>query len=210
MNLRLVFAIGLLLAGPAASDEVRLKNGNKLVGVARTEGDRVTVEVGGGTVTLWRWEVSEIVPGKTPVHELHERAEKIRGSTDAQDYYAIALWAKANGISHHSVSLLRKALLFDPDHAGAREMLEEIRRGEEHDAQALPLDNGSASLKTPGTKPAARMVEVPVLYMGASPYRDIHARNRTYAGYPSGGGRWYGGSFFGPGRGHVHHGTRRV
>jgi hypothetical protein len=205
----MVLVVGLLLAGPAASDEVRLKNGNKLVGIARTEDDRVIVEVGGGTVTLWRWDVAEIVPGKTPLHELHERSEKIRGSTKAEDYYTLALWAKTNGISHHGISLLERALALDPNHAGAREMLDEIRKAEEHDAKALPFESGSSPTRVPAAKSPGRMVEVPVLYMGASPYRDVHSRNRNYSRYRSSGGRWYGGSFFGSGRGHVHHGAGR-
>lgn len=43
-----------------------------------------------------------------------------------------------------------------------------------------------------------------VLYMGVSPYRDVHSRNRAYSRYRNYGGRWYGSRYFAVG--HHHHG----
>lgn len=47
--------------------------------------------------------------------------------------------------------------------------------------------------------------QVPTLYMGVSPYRDVHSRTRTYNRFRGRGGRWYGSQTFAHNHG-GHHG----
>jgi WD40 repeat protein len=60
----------LLLALPAAPDEVHLKNGNKIVGKVTEEGDKVKIAKSGGiTVTIARDQIEKIVYTKDPEPE---------------------------------------------------------------------------------------------------------------------------------------------
>ncbi len=126
--MRKLLLAGLLAAAlPASADEVRLENGNVLVGIAREEGSRVVVELPAGTVEIEREDVSSIVPGRTLLHDYADRRKDIEGSEKAGDYFALAEWAKANGLFRYLPELLREVLRLDPAHDGAHEMLGHLR-----------------------------------------------------------------------------------
>ncbi len=202
------------------ADEVHLKNGNKLEGIAREEGDRVIVELGAGNVTLWSSEVEKIVVTKSPLHEYQERLQKIEKSTTADDFVALALWARANGMPRYAVPLLEKAITLDPDHPAARGMLGYVfldsrwmTKAESMEAQGFVeflggwvtraerdgiLAAEAARREKARNEAEARRAqrpqvrtEIPTLYLGVSPYRDLPNRQRFYSRYRSRGGRWY-------------------
>ncbi|MBI4564370.1 MAG: hypothetical protein HY716_06725 [Planctomycetes bacterium] len=104
----------------ARADEVRLKNGGHIVGIAEVRGDQVTVEMPFGTATIPKTEVLEITPGRTILHEYREKYAKMSESGDATGFYELALWAEREGVSRHWKPLLQRVLALDPDHAGAR------------------------------------------------------------------------------------------
>lgn len=115
--------IALALAagsGAAAADEVVLRNGQKLAGIAREEGKQVVVEIGAGTVSFPRDQVVSITPGPTPLHEYRDRYEAIRNSPKAQDFYELAKWARERGVSRYVRPLLQRTLELDPNHEWAR------------------------------------------------------------------------------------------
>ncbi|MBI2931588.1 MAG: hypothetical protein HYY16_08035 [Planctomycetes bacterium] len=115
---------GLALAaviGSAWADEVTLKNGRKVVGIAREEGDRILVETAIGTVGFRKPEVVAITPGRTALHEYREKAASIRESRNAQDFLDLARWSRANGLVRYVRPNYLRALELEPN-------LEEARR----------------------------------------------------------------------------------
>ena len=109
-----------LAATLAAADEIQLTNGRKITGnVTKKDANKVTVEVGAGTITLDAKDVSSINPGKTTLNEFDERWQPLKDSKNATELYALVTWAKANGLSRYVAPLCAKILSIDPDHAGA-------------------------------------------------------------------------------------------
>jgi hypothetical protein len=119
-----------LAATLAAADEIQLTNGRKIIGnVTKKDANKVTVEVGAGTITLDAKDVSSVNPGKTPLNEFDERWQPLKDSKNASDIYALAAWAKANGLSRYVAPLCAKILTIDPDHAGAHAELRHEKVG---------------------------------------------------------------------------------
>ncbi|MBI3857414.1 MAG: hypothetical protein HY293_17140 [Planctomycetes bacterium] len=113
--------IAALGASGAAADEIQLTNGHKITGkVTRKDGGKVTVEVGAGTITLDAKEVSAVSPGRTKLDDYNEKWQAVKDSTKASDYFELAKWAKANGVSRHVGELCLKTISLDAEHAGAR------------------------------------------------------------------------------------------
>lgn len=113
-------AAALALVFPAAADEVVLKNGAVLDGLARERDDKVIVEMDFGTVTVNRSEVSSIKHVAGPLKELDERLKK---PLDAKGHYETAQWAERQGLSGRAQELYRRVIMMDPGHEGARKAL---------------------------------------------------------------------------------------
>lgn len=113
----------LVLAGAAWADEVTLRSGRKIVGIAREEGDRIIVEMPLGTVGFPKDDVVSITPGRTLLHDYRDKAEAVRDTKDAKDFYALAKWARENGLTRYVNPNLQKCLELDPNHEWARREL---------------------------------------------------------------------------------------
>ncbi len=107
----------------ATADEVRLTNGNTLLGVTREEPGRVIVEMNFGTVSIPRAEVRAIVPGRTLLQEYEERALALGTCPDAASTFELALWARDHRLSRVVDDLLRRTIALDADHPQARNLL---------------------------------------------------------------------------------------
>ncbi len=60
-----LMCLGILVVATAArADEVTLKNGRKITGIAREDGDKVVVEIAIGTAAFPKSEVVSITPGR--------------------------------------------------------------------------------------------------------------------------------------------------
>lgn len=129
-----VMALVLLASLCARADEIRLKNGGKLVGVAREEGDRVIVELGSGTARLPKSDVAEIVPGRTALHEYQVKLRELGEDASAEAVFRLAVWARGEKLSRYVTALLERVITLDPDHRGARELLGYVQ----HDGRWLP------------------------------------------------------------------------
>jgi hypothetical protein len=105
----------------APADEIQLTNGRKLTGnVSKKDAEKVTIEVGAGTITLDAKEVSAINPGKTPLNEYEGRWKDLEHSTKAPELYELLVWAKSKGLTRFVGPLAAKIISIDPEHAGAR------------------------------------------------------------------------------------------
>ncbi len=125
--LPLSLGLGLLLALPAAADEVHLRNGAVFTGVVREDGARVRVEMDSGSMSFLKIDVREIVRSDDPLKEFETRR---RSATDAKASYELALWARERGLTTRSQEQLRKVIELDPQHEGARKLLGFERIGE--------------------------------------------------------------------------------
>ncbi len=112
----LAFAASL----PAWADEVVLRNGAVFSGVVREEGDRIVIEVDVGSMTFRRVDVREVRRTDDPLKEFEQ---KRRAATDVRAYYELALWARDKGLGTKAGDLLRRVILLEPDHEGARKAL---------------------------------------------------------------------------------------
>jgi hypothetical protein len=119
-----------LAASTAAADEIQLTNGRKIVGnVTKKDANKVTVEVGAGTITLDAKDVSSINPGKTPLNEYDERLAAVKDSKNAAQLWELAGWAKSKGLTRYVVPLSTQIIAIDPEHSGARAELHHEKIG---------------------------------------------------------------------------------
>ncbi|HEV3027578.1 MAG TPA: hypothetical protein VG457_08405, partial [Planctomycetota bacterium] len=117
-------------AALAAADEIQLTNGHKLTGnVSKKDAQKVTIEVGAGTITLDAKEVSTISPGATALNEYDARWKELHTSTKAPELYELLVWAKSKGLTRYVGPLAAKIISIDPEHAGARAELRHEKVG---------------------------------------------------------------------------------
>ena len=117
MNAMKWILVPVLLALPAAADEVILRNGSVFSGVVREDGERVTIHMDYGTMSFRRIDVREIRRSEDPLKELDARMLK---ASTAQDFYELSLWARDKGLPGRADELLKKVLLLEPGHEAAR------------------------------------------------------------------------------------------
>jgi hypothetical protein len=90
--------LGLLLLFPASAgraDDVRLRNGKTFEGVIAVErGAVVEVRIPGGTISLPKTSVREIVHSASPYGEYLERAGALRAGGSARGWLDLARWAR--------------------------------------------------------------------------------------------------------------------
>ncbi len=123
-------AVVLLAAAGAAADILYLKNGGRIEGVVREEGDVFVVESLSGTARVRRGEVSyrQSMPYVTEIYA--ERRARIRPG-DAEGFFALARFCRENGLRREEQAALRSVVEISPDHAEARALLGEVKhRGE--------------------------------------------------------------------------------
>jgi hypothetical protein len=119
----------LLVAGTASADVVRLRDGDILEGAATDLGESVRVTTPGATVEIPWSRVGRIDRGATAAEEFRSRHAGVKAG-DAKGTYALALWARRNGLVEESRDLAGKVVALDASHEGARALLGEQRTGE--------------------------------------------------------------------------------
>lgn len=113
----------LAAAGIAGADEVTLRNGSKIEGAVREDGDKIIIDVGPGTVTVERSDVKSIQRPDERIQEFDRRVGSLKPD-DADGYYQTYLWARREpGMRTRAEGLLRKALDADPNHEPSRRAL---------------------------------------------------------------------------------------
>ncbi len=167
----------MLVAGfsaAAAADEVKLANGHTLVGVAREESGKVTVETVDGTVTVPSDQVKGVTPGRTVLHEYYERVAALGTGPRAAQVFELALWARDRGLNRYNNALLQWTVALDPDHAEARRMLGYVR----DEGRWVPAREREAILTTRVEKAYPRMEQHPRAYV-----RRTHPTPEVSPGY---------------------------
>lgn len=195
-----VLSTALLIAGlssAAWADDVLLTNGRTLTGIAREEGGRVVVETRLGDIGVPRSEVQSIKPGRTPIHEYQERAERLNGCSNASEAFDLAMWAQDQGLVRYVNPLLQRTLEADPNHAEARKLLGFVQwkghwiRSSERDAiMAVQEQHRAATARKPATVPVRRTtpnVERTPYQLGIPPSAPPRGSQRYDGGY----GLWW-------------------
>lgn len=126
----LVTLIVTAAAAPAVADEIQLTNGRKITGnVTKKDAQKVTIEVGAGTITLDAKDVSAVNPGRTALNEYEERWKAVQNSTKPAELYELLQWSKSKGLTRYVAALAHKIIALDPEHAGARAELRHEKIG---------------------------------------------------------------------------------
>lgn len=119
----------LLLPGllsSAGADEVILKNGGKLQGTVTEEGNKVSIDVGSGVITIDRSEVKSISRPDELNREYDRRMKDVKAD-DPNAHYQVYLWTRQQeGLKGRSERLLRKILEIDPNHEQAHRALGQV------------------------------------------------------------------------------------
>jgi hypothetical protein len=114
--------LGLLILVPAlaAADEVRLQNGKVFEGVIAVEhGDVVEVRIPGGSLSLPRSSVREIVRSSSPYGTYLERSAELRGrDAGAEAWFELAKWARRQELGSASREAALAAAELDPSLEG--------------------------------------------------------------------------------------------
>jgi hypothetical protein len=119
--------LGLLILVPAlaAADEVRLRNGKVFEGVIAVEhGDVVEVRIPGGSLSLPRASVREIVRSSSPYGTYLERSSALRArDADAAAWLELAKWARGQELGSAAREAALAAAELDPKLAGLAPVL---------------------------------------------------------------------------------------
>lgn len=143
MRRLLLGLLPLLLAGALRADDVRLQNGKTFEGVIATErGDKVDVQIPGGTLSLPKSSVREIVRAKSDYAEYLGRAAELRRSgADARAWILLAHWANERQLSGAAREATLKAGELDPQLADLAPLMHSIGYDYDETTQRwLPLD----------------------------------------------------------------------
>ena len=118
-----------LVAAPLFADDVYLKGGGQITGqiVAQTD-ESVTVDVGGGTMTVRRSSVVRIEQNTSPLQEYREKASRI-AEGDAEGWRELARWATAGAMGTMASQAWSKVVEVLPDDPEANRALGRVQYG---------------------------------------------------------------------------------
>ena len=110
-----LFVIIVIAAGPVLADDIYLRGGGQVTGqiVGQTE-DSITVDIGGGTITVKQSSVVRIEENMSPLQEYRQRAAEIPPG-DAEAWRELARWAKGYSLSSQVRQAYREVLKILPD-----------------------------------------------------------------------------------------------
>lgn len=116
-----------LAAAPLFADEVHLRGGGRLTGeIVEQTADSVTVNVGGGTMSVRASSVVKIEKSRSPMQEYRERAAAIPAG-DAESWRALAQWASGEGQATLAGQAWSQVVAILPDDAEGNRALGRVR-----------------------------------------------------------------------------------
>jgi len=123
ISVRKIVLLLLLMPGSLLADEVFLKGGGKFTGrITEQDEERITVDIGDGSVGFSMERVERIVKGLSPLDEYDARAGKL-GPQDVDGWRELAQWATTKGLSRQSRLAYEKVMAVAPDDPDARQAL---------------------------------------------------------------------------------------
>jgi len=128
--MRAVVLAGLITALASASahaDRVHLVGGSVIEGRATRQGDRVTIELGSGVISVAATEVASIESTDSDVQQFERRAARLAAG-DIRGTLDLAQFCRDHDMRDRERELLQHVLRLDPDHAEARARLGYVRQ----------------------------------------------------------------------------------
>lgn len=121
--MRRLAVVVALVALPAFADEVHLKGGGRVTGeiIEQTE-EHVTVDIGGGTLTVRASSVVSIERGLSPMQEYRQRAAEVP-TGDAEAWRELARWARGNALQSQVEDAYSRLIAILPDDEEANRAL---------------------------------------------------------------------------------------
>lgn len=117
----------LVVALPVAADEVHLTNGETFEGViAEVQGDHVAIHLPHGMIRLPMTRVVRIDRSVSAYEEFLARAEALAGSTSAQEWLTLALWARDHDLRSGERDAALEAARLDPDLEGLAPVMRDL------------------------------------------------------------------------------------
>jgi hypothetical protein len=116
-----------LAAVPAFADEVHLRGGGRVTGeiVEQTE-ESITVDIGGGTLTVRTSSVVGIEKSVSPMQEYRARAAELPAG-DAEAWRELAGWATGNALASQATDAWNHVVEILPDDEEANRALGRVR-----------------------------------------------------------------------------------
>jgi hypothetical protein len=116
-----------MAAVPAVADDVYLRGGGQITGQIIEQTDElVTVDIGGGSLTVNMSSVVRIEQGTSPLQEYRARAERIQPG-DAEGWRELARWAEGEMLSSQAAQAWGQVLASQPDDEEANRALGRVR-----------------------------------------------------------------------------------
>jgi len=120
---RKIASLLLLMPGLLLADEVFLKGGGKFTGrITAQDEERITIDIGDGSVGFSMERVDHIVKGTSPLDEYEARASAL-SQQDVDGWRKLAQWAAGRGLSRQARLAYERVLALAPDDAEARRAL---------------------------------------------------------------------------------------
>jgi hypothetical protein len=112
----------LVLLHPLWADTIILKNGNRLEGIVKKQGDHVHITLPYGTLVIPRDQIKSIILGMTALDQYNQKIFLL-DPKDVDARYDLAMWCKENGLYTQFKKELEMVLIISPDHEKARQAL---------------------------------------------------------------------------------------
>jgi hypothetical protein len=120
-------AIIALAAAPLLADDVYLRGGGQITGeIVERTADSVTVDVGGGTLTVRTSSIVRIEESVSPVEEYRARAARIREG-DVEGWRELARWATGGALGTMASQAWSKVVAIVPDDPEANRALGRVQ-----------------------------------------------------------------------------------
>ncbi|MBS3733998.1 MAG: hypothetical protein KGY99_03630 [Phycisphaerae bacterium] len=116
----------LTLTGVAHADKLVLVDGRQFEGTVTEESDTVTIKMDYGRMTFPKDQVEKVILAETPQQTLERKLAKV-AARNAAGLYDVGVWARQEGLEDEAAALFTEVVALDPDHAGAREALGQVR-----------------------------------------------------------------------------------
>ncbi|MCU0291507.1 MAG: hypothetical protein MUF10_05880 [Thermoanaerobaculaceae bacterium] len=118
-----------LVAAPLLADDVYLRGGGQITGqIVEQTDERVTVNIGAGTMSVRMASVVRIERGASPIQEYQARAEKIPAG-DAEAWRELARWAADEGLATMSGQAYSRVVAVLPNDPEANRALGRVSLG---------------------------------------------------------------------------------
>jgi hypothetical protein len=118
-----------LVAAPLLADDVYLRGGGRITGqILKMSNDSVTVDVGGGTLTVKMSSVVKIEGGKSPLQEYRERAKSVPPG-DAEAWRELARWAVTQTLATAAEEAWKNVLATLPNDPEANQAIGRVQYG---------------------------------------------------------------------------------